>query len=168
MHLDTPRLIIRSFVPEDAADLQEILGDAKTMEYSEPPYDLEKTKQFLASFCIARGGGVAAVHVETNKVIGYILFSQIQPGEYELGWFFNRKFWRQGYAFEACHAVIEYAFDTLRAKKVFSETIDGVKSVALMEKLGMELEEIQPDPEHGWQWYVYAIQREGREANGQD
>lgn len=88
------------------------------------------------------------------------LFSQIQPGEYELGWFFNRQFWRKGYAFEACHAVIEYAFDTLRAKKVFSETIDGVKSVALMEKLGMELEEIQPDPEHGWQWYVYAIHRE--------
>ena len=49
MHLDTPRLTIRSFVPEDAADLQEILGDAQTMEYSEPPYDLEKTKQFLAS-----------------------------------------------------------------------------------------------------------------------
>lgn len=103
---------------------------------------------------------MAAVHVETNKVIGYILFSQIQPGEYELGWFFNRQIWRQGYAFEACHAVIEYAFDTLGAKKVFSETIDGVKSVALMEKLGMEREEIQPDPEHGWQWYVYAIHRE--------
>ena len=33
MHLDTPRLTIRSFVPEDAADLQEILGDAQTMEY---------------------------------------------------------------------------------------------------------------------------------------
>ena len=160
MHLDTPRLTIRNFVPEDAADLQEILGDAQTMEYSEPPYDLEKTKQFLSSFCIERGGGVAAVHRETNKVIGYILFSQIQPGEYELGWFFNRQFWRKGYAFEACHAVIEYAFDVLGAKKVFSETIDGVKSVALMEKLGMEREEVQPDPEHGWQWYVYAIHRE--------
>ena len=23
----------------------------------------------------------------------------------------------------------------------------------------MEREEIQPDPEHGWQWYVYAIHR---------
>lgn len=159
MHLDTPRLTIRSFTPEDADDLQEILGDAQTMAYSEPPYDLEKTKQFLASFCIARGGGVAAVHREKHKVIGYLLFSQIQPGEYELGWFFNRQFWRQGYAFEACHAVIEYAFDTLGAKKVFSETIDGVKSVALMEKLGMELEEVQPDPEHGWQWYVYGIHR---------
>ena len=79
MHLDTPRLTIRNFTPEDAADLQEILGDAQTMEYSEPPYDLEKTKQFLSSFCIERGGGVAAVHRETNKVIGYILFSEIQP-----------------------------------------------------------------------------------------
>ena len=48
--IETPRMMIRNFIPEDAADLQEIFGDAETMEYSEPPYDLEKTKQFLASF----------------------------------------------------------------------------------------------------------------------
>ena len=56
--------------------------------------------------------------------------------------------------------MIQYAFDTLGAKKIFSETIDGVKSVALMEKLGMELEKVQRDPEHGWQWYVYGIHKE--------
>ena len=97
----------------------------------------------------------------TPLVIQYnILSNKWGAVQYELGWFFNRQFWRKGYAFESCHAVIEYAFDALGAKKVFSETIDGVKSVALMEKLGMEREEIQPDPEHGWQWYVYAIHRE--------
>ena len=96
MHIETPRMWIRSFVPEDANDLYEILGDAETMEYSEPPYDWDKTKQFLASFCIARGRAVAAVHKESGKVIGYILFSEMQPGAYELGWFFNRHFWRPG------------------------------------------------------------------------
>lgn len=155
MYLETPRLIIRNFRPEDAADLYDIFGDAETMENCEPPYDFEKTEQFLASFCIARGGAVAAVHKESGKVIGYILFSEIQPGKYELGWFFNRNFWRKGYAFEACGAVIDHAFRTLKVQKIFAETIDGVKSVGLMEKLGMQLEEIQYD--HETKWYFYGL-----------
>lgn len=37
----------------------------------------------------------------------------------------------------------EYAFSGLRAHKIFSETIDGLKSAGLMEKLGMKQEGIQ-------------------------
>lgn len=157
--IETPRMMIRNFIPEDAADLHEILGDAETMEYSEPPYDLEKTKQFLASFCIARGRAVAAVHKESGKVIGYILFSEIQPREYELGWFFNRHVWRQGYAYEACKTVMDYAFRTMEVQKIFAETIDGVKAVGLMQKLGMQLEEIQHDHENHRDWYIYGMKR---------
>ena len=46
MHIETPRMLIRNFIPEDANDLYEILGDAETMEYSEPPYDMDKTKLY--------------------------------------------------------------------------------------------------------------------------
>lgn len=35
--IQTARLTIRNFIPEDAADLYEILGDAQTMQYCEPP-----------------------------------------------------------------------------------------------------------------------------------
>lgn len=157
--IETPRMMIRNFIPEDAADLHEILGDTETMEYSEPPYDLEKTKQFLASFCIAQGRAVAAVHRESGKVIGYILFSEMQSGECELGWFFNRRFWRQGYAYEACKAVIDYAFRTMEVQKIVAETIDGVKAVGLMQKLGMRLEEIQHDHENYRDWYIYGMKR---------
>lgn len=159
IYIETPRMMIRNFIPEDAADLHEILGDAETMEYSEPPYDLDKTNQFLASFCIAQGRAVAAVHKGSGKVIGYILFSEIQPGEYELGWFFNRHFWQQGYAYEACKAVMDYAFCTMEVKNIFAETIDGVKAVGLMQKLGMQLEEIQHDQEHDRDWYIYGMKR---------
>ena len=143
MYIETPRMIVRDFIPEDAADLQEILGDDETMKYCEPAYDFEKTQEFLTSFCIGRKGAVAAVHKESGKMIGYILFNEIDEGIYELGWFFNRSFWRQGYAYESCKAVIDYAFGELKAHKVFAETIDTVKSVSLMQKLGMQLEGIQ-------------------------
>ena len=39
--------------------------------------------------------------------------------------------------------MIDYAFKELDAHKIFAESIDGVKSVGLMQKLGMRLEGIQ-------------------------
>ncbi len=163
MEIGTNRLIIRNFVKGDAQDLYEILGDDETMEYCEPAYTFEKTEKFLEAFCIGRNGAVAAVHKETGKVIGYILFNEQEDGIYEIGWFFNKAYWRQGYAYESCKAVIDYAFDELKAHKIVAETIDAVKSVSLMKKLGMELEGIQRSQtrdNHG-NWadlYFYGLQ----------
>ena len=141
--IEAERLVIRNYTSDDVNDLYDILGDAETMKNCEPAYDIEKTKDFLHSFCIDRNGAVAAVHKQSQKVIGYILFNEIDPHVYEIGWLFNRSYWRQGYAYEACKAVIDYAFHDLAAQKVFAETIDGVKSVRLMRKLGMKLEAVQ-------------------------
>ncbi len=143
MYIETPRMILRDFVRSDAADLHGILGDKETMENCEPAYGLEKTTKFLHDFCIDRKGAVAAVHKESGKMIGYILFNVLDEGVYEMGWIYNRSFWRQGYAYESCKAVIGYAFAERKAHKVFAEAIDAAKSVGLMKKLGMRLEGIQ-------------------------
>lgn len=143
MYIEATRMIIRDFTPEDATDLHDIFGDDETMENCEPAYDFEKTKEFLTSFCIGQKGAVAAVDKETSKMMGYILFNEFDEGVYEMGWIYNRSFWRQGYAFESCKAVIDYAFAELKVHKIFAETIDAVKSVGLMKKLGMQLEGIQ-------------------------
>lgn len=165
MNIETMRLMIRDFVPGDAADLQEILGDEETMENCEPAYDLEKTRKFLTSFCIEKHGALAAVHKESGKMIGYILFCALETSEYEIGWFFNRRFWRQGYAYEACRAVIDDAFACAKAHRIMAETIDSVKSPRLMEKLGMRLDEIQRKAtrDHQGNWAdmaVYVIDEE--------
>lgn len=143
MYIETPRMIIRDFIPDDAADLHDIFGDDETMASCEPAYDFEKTVKFLTSFCIERNGAVAAVHKDSGKMMGYILFNEIDAGVYEMGWFYNRNFWRQGYAYESCKAVIDHAFTELKVHKIFAEGIDAVKSVGLMQKLGMRLEGIQ-------------------------
>lgn len=165
MKIETPRIIIRPFRPEDAADLYEILGDDETMKSCESAYSLEKAERFLTSFCIDRKGAVAAVHKESGKMMGYILFSEATQGVYEMGWIYNRSFWRQGYAYEACQAVIEHAFGARKAHKVFAETIDAVKSVGLMRKLGMQLEGVQHSQtkNHHGQWadmYLYGLLEE--------
>lgn len=164
MYIETPRMLIRGFCLDDAADLHEIFGDTETMENCEPAYDPAKTKDFLSSFCISRQGALAAVHKDSNKVIGYILFNEYEEDLYEIGWIFNRRFWRQGYAYESCKAVIDHAFNECSAHKIFAETIDAVKSVSLMRKLGMQPEGIQrshtKDTHGNWaDLYFYGLLR---------
>lgn len=167
MYIETLRMLVRNFAPEDVTDLHEIFGDNETMKNCEPAFDLEKTRAFLMSFCIDRKGAVAAVHKEGGKTIGYILFNEFCEGVYEMGWIFNRKFWRQGYAYEACRAVIDKAFEDGKAYKIFAETIDAEKSVGLMKKLGMQLEGIQRSQtrDHHGNWadlYLYGLLNDDR------
>jgi len=146
MYLESNRMILRDFIMDDLNDLHEILGDAKVMMYMEPPYDKQKTADFLQSFCIERNpkGAFAAVLKDTGKVIGYVLFKPIDDPEiYEIGWIFNKSFWRNGYAFEICSKLISYSFYDRKLHKICTETIDEIKSVSLMKKLGMSLEGIQ-------------------------
>lgn len=167
--VETKRLILREFTPEDAGDLQEIFGDRETMRNCEPPYALDKTRAFLQDFCVNRRAALAAALKEGGKVIGYLLCKPLEedPREdvYEIGWIFNRGYWRQGYAYEASAALAEYLFTQRKAHKLMAEAIDPVKSVGLMEKLGMVREGVQRshtgDNLGGWaDLYLYGMLRE--------
>ena len=122
MRFETERMMVRSFQEGDLPDLQEILGDAQTMVYMEPPYTLEQTARFLQDFCIGRKGALAAEDKASGRVIGYLLCNEIQDDIYEIGWIFNRRIWRQGYAYEACCSLVDYAFFSLHAHKLLAET----------------------------------------------
>lgn len=166
MHIETQRMLLRDYTTDDIQDLYDILGDAEVMKHCEPAYSLEKTSHFLSEFCIGKRGAVAAVHKDSGKMIGYLLFNAIDEGVYEMGWIFNKAFWRQGYAYESCKAVIDYAFNELDAHKVFAETVDSIKSVGLMKKLGMRLEDIQQSYTEGsdGNWadlYFYGLSKDG-------
>ena len=167
MRLETARLYIRNFSPDDADDLQEILGDSETMRYCEPAYSFEKTQKFLREFCIEKGGAFAAVLKRSQKVIGYLLFKPLEDSVYEIGWIFNREYWQNGYAYEACSALIQYGFRAMGLHKVVAETIDGVKSVRLMEKLGMKREGVQRSQtkDYAGNWtdlYLYGLLQKER------
>lgn len=143
MFIETERLIIRDFKSDDANDLHEILGDEETMKNCEPAYSLEKTQKFLEEFCIAKKSAFAAALKDSNKVIGYILFNSWGNDIYEMGWIFNKNYWRNGYAYEACSELMAYGFREMNIHKIVAEAIDAEKSVRLMEKLGMKREGVQ-------------------------
>lgn len=60
--------------------------------------------------------------------------------EVELSYALGRDYWRQGYAAEACRAVVDYAFTDLRLPRL-AYAVDGqnTPSVALMRHLGFRL-----------------------------
>ena len=140
MILETKRLILREFVPQDAEALHEIFGDEETMRNCEPAYTPEQTEEFLRCFCIGRRGALAAVRKDSGRLIGYILFKEYEPRAYEIGWIFHKSIRRQGYADEACSALADHAFNQLGAHRLFVEATDPVKSVGLMKKLRMKQE----------------------------
>ncbi len=139
MELHTQHLVIRDYRSTDWPDLLEIFSDEAVMRDCEPVYDEERTKSALAFF-MAQSIAYAVVLRETGKVIGHALFHQL-PGEeagiYEIGWFYNRAYWRRGYAYEANRALIDYGFEEMNLHKICAETIDPIRSAGLMKKLGM-------------------------------
>jgi len=143
MYLETERMILRDFTMDDLGDLHEIFSDPLVMKNTELPYDLEQSESFLKDFCVERDpkGGFAAVLKETGKVIGYVLFKSIdEPEIFEIGWIFNKDYWRKGYAYEICSRLIKHAFEDMELHKICAEAIDTDKSVSLMKKLGMQSE----------------------------
>ena len=64
---------------------------------------------------------------------------------------------RQGYAYEAAGALINYAFTRLGLKRLIAETnYDNLASIAVMRKLGMRIDR-NPDPEPAWLQVVGVI-----------
>jgi RimJ/RimL family protein N-acetyltransferase len=77
-------------------------------------------------------------------VIGNIYLAQQEPQEirtWELGYVFNAAYWGKGYASEACMAIMEYAFDTLRAHRIVAMcNPKNVASWKLLERLNFRRE----------------------------
>lgn len=144
MELKTERLLIRSYRKEDIQDFYEIFSNPVVMEQCEPPYSMETCVKWLNYF-INNPIAYAVEHTLTGKVIGHALFKQLpseEEGIYEIGWIYNEQFWGQGYAYEASKALIDYGFEVLHLHKITAETIDPIKSVRLMKKLGMHKEAV--------------------------
>lgn len=119
--IETARLSIRSFRSDDWRDLHEYLSQPAVLEF-EPgdPSDEAQCKEMAAER--SRGNDFWAVCLKPGgKMIGHVYFSQTEPAEFmtwELGYIFNPAFGAQGYATEACRAILDHGFAELGAHRV--------------------------------------------------
>lgn len=164
--LETERLILREMTYEDFDALKAIISDKETMSFYESPYDdngvdrwikwnIENYKSF--------GFGLFAVILkDTGEFIGDTgITIQLIDGWYrpEIGYHFNKKYWRNGYAKEATNAVKEWAFKNTPFKTLYSYMNSlNIASIKTAEAMGMHFVNEYID-KNGEKLSVYSINK---------
>jgi [ribosomal protein S5]-alanine N-acetyltransferase len=148
--LETTRLFLRRFAPQDAEALQAVLGDAVAMEFYPTPLDRRGVEAWIERN-IGRyqrdGHGLwAMLLTDSNQVIGDCgcIMQEVEgKNEIEVGYHVRRDLWGCGYATEAARACMDYAFSRLGARRVISMIRpENVRSRRVAEKNGMVCEKI--------------------------
>ncbi len=125
--LQTSRILLREFTPDDADALAQVLSDPATMRYYPAPYDRAGVEQWIErnrQRYQDDGVGLWAMELtNTKELIGDcgILLQEVE-GEhlYEVGYHLRRDFWGQGLATEAAIACRDWAFAHLQTDRVIS------------------------------------------------
>lgn len=117
--IETERLILRRFLPSDAADmLKNWVSDPNVQhEYGEPVYETPKAaegllQKYLAGYAQADFYRWAVTLRETGENIGMIAFCKVWEDceTAEIEYCIGAAFWGHGYAGEALAAVIDWTF----------------------------------------------------------
>ena len=145
---ETDRLILRTIEEGDAAEQDRVLNTPTVMarlggvkELHEIEAKHAKSRALYAQhgfsflFMIEKASGEMVGHCGIKQVDNPLARNQ---GDHEIGWLVREDRWRRGYAEEAMHAVLDWAFTRVGAPHVVALTSDAnIGSWKLMEKLGM-------------------------------
>jgi RimJ/RimL family protein N-acetyltransferase len=142
--LETPRLRLRRWHPEDLDTLARWQTDPELMRHmGKPSFSREESEAHLARFerhWAEHGFGLwAAEEKETGALIGRVglAYHREWPHDPEVGWLIDRPWQGRGLATEAGAACIDYAFGELDFARVVSIcTAENTPSRRVMEKLG--------------------------------
>jgi RimJ/RimL family protein N-acetyltransferase len=105
--LVTERLRIREAVPADSGLFVRVLTDPVIRKHLGGPVPNDQLDEKVAEM---HQRGVFAVEAADATPIGLVIIGRHRTGELELSYQFLPEHWGNGYALEACAAVLEWAF----------------------------------------------------------
>jgi RimJ/RimL family protein N-acetyltransferase len=142
------RLGFRQWLASDLQQMIEINSDPLVMEYFPFIPSVEQTFEFIQKMKAqfdAKGYCYFPVDkLETNEFIGFIGLSEQNFDSnftpcIDIGWRLKSSAWNKGFATEGAKACLEYGFEKLKIKSIYSiALIVNGKSVQVMEKIGMK------------------------------
>jgi len=147
LELETERLLLRQWRPEDLGPFAVLNADPEVMEHFPEPLDRARSDamaEWLQLGIAARGWGFWATEERASGAfVGFVGLS-VPRAELpfspcvEIGWRLARPFWGRGYATEAAQASLRVGFELLGLGEIVSfTTLGNLRSRAVMERLGM-------------------------------
>ena len=169
----TERLHLRDFEEDDVLDVNAYTSDFEVVRrFSFGPSTIEETRSFIAQVRSLPKAEPRTIYdlaialKETDRVIGgcYLKVEGTPEPTGFIVYLLNRQYWGQGYATEAAHALVEFAFVAHGAHRVFTYcNLDNLASARVLEKAGMQREGLirESDWRRGawYDGYLYAILR---------
>lgn len=147
VNIETPRLLLRDWRPEDLDPFAQMNLDPMVMRYFPNTFTREESRERAERSAKALdelGWGCWAAELkEEAAFIGFIALAEPTFQAHftpcvEIGWRLAEAYWGRGLAPEGARAVLDFAFGRLGLEEVVSFTAAGnAPSRRVMEKLGM-------------------------------
>ena len=168
--LETPRLLLRAFREEDAADFFAYasvpgVGEMAGWNHHE---SMEDTHRVLGMFLTDKNV-FALVHKESGRVIGslglHVADTHGTPYEEkrckEIGYVLSKAYWGRGLMPEAVGEVIRYCFEELGAEVLTVGHFEGnEQSRRVIEKCGFTFLRQYHSAKHGKDVFDYVLEKE--------
>lgn len=169
MQLETERLIIREFVPEDLEAVHAYASDPLVTRYMIwGPNTEAETREYIRSMIDMQNQSprqsyeLAVVLRDTGQVLGGCGIHLTGPRQGEIGYCFNPLFWKRGYTSEAAAALLRLGFGEFGLHRIYATCRpDNIASAKVMQKIGMRYEgHLREHMWHKGAWhdsYLYSI-----------
>ena len=139
--LETKRLALRAPRLEDAKTVATLANDRRIAENTARiphPYKMSDAEGFIAGANKAGGEAVFIITLRDKTVVGACGVTPQEPAP-QLGYWLGVPYWGNGYATEALHAVIDYAFTDLAHEALQAGArVTNPASRRVLEKCGFQ------------------------------
>lgn len=139
--METARLRLRRFTPEDGPAIHGYLSDERVVAYEPYPSQTLAECQKIAQQRSQSQTMWAVCLKDSGQLIGNVYLAEQDYQNWEVGYVFHFDFQKQGYATEAVRELIAWAFAEEHAQRIFAQcNPKNTNSWRLLERLGFQRE----------------------------